>query len=159
MVSRFFVFGLGLYAVACGHDRGDVVINIVSLERDAIVVRITNKTDSDVVLFSPEAPTRRIDTKACAVTISTVIDQETYSFAFTPALRTVRAGKSTLFRANLKPLAVSGDCREWNVIARYAYLTADEVQRFRGRNSVEFHQYVLTSQRIATVSSKAAYRI
>lgn len=152
-MSRSFALVLFLCTVGC-RGEGDVVVSVVSLERDAIDVLVSNNTDEDIVLLSPRAPTRRVDEKQCTVTISSVVEGNTYSFAFTPTLRTVRAGSATRFRANLAPLVLSGDCREWSVAARLAYVNGAEVRRFRGRTSVEFHRYVLTNQRIASVTSK-----
>lgn len=155
MVSRPSVVILLFLSAACREEPREVVMRIVSLEREAILMSVTNNTAHDVVLLSPEAPTRQVDGPKCAITVSTVADRQTYAFAFTPTLHRVRARSATRFRATLKPLTVSRQCQEWNIEARLAYLTDEEVQRFRTKSSAEFHGYVLAQQHVVTVHSKA----
>ncbi len=151
MVSRAFALLLCLSAVA---RKRDVIMKVTSLERDTVVIRVTNNTGSDIVFLSPETPKRQIDRETCRVTVSTVINRETYSFAFTPTLRTVGTSRSHTFRATLSPLVLPRDCHEWTVVARLAYLSGEDLRMFHAKSSFGFREYVLTHQRAASAEAK-----
>lgn len=93
-----------------------------------MTVTVGNNIGDNIVLLSPNMPAPEVDSRHCALEVSTVIDDRVRPCEFTPKLVTVFAGRSMQFRANLKPLILPDRCREWNVTAEYEYITPAEVE-------------------------------
>jgi hypothetical protein len=143
-----------LLASAC-QQRGSIVLRIVSIERRAIVLDIVNKTNDEIVVLSPEAPTRQVDDGRCALIISTKVVDGVRPYAFTPMLETVRAQSVRRFRAVLDPISLAdSSCAGWSVDAEYAYVLRSDVAMFKGRAFEEFRLHVLKNQKLLTASVK-----
>ena len=147
-----FIMILAVLSESCGERPRNIEVKVVAAEREAIVIGVRNHSRNDVVLLSPATPSRQVDEDKCAVYLSTKVDERIRPFAFTPQLITVPGGSETKFRASIHPLSLSKPCSRWHITAEYAYIRPDEVEKFAGRPSEEFRQYVLRNQQIVTTS-------
>lgn len=148
-----FIVILASLSESCRQRQGRVEVTVISAESQAIVVGVANDSGNDVVLLSPATPSRMVNEDRCAVDLSTKIDERIRPFAFTPQLVTLRDGEKRQFRAALHPLRLSEACAHWRVVAEYAYIRPDEVDRFRGRAAEDFREYVLKNQQIVSTSA------
>jgi hypothetical protein len=137
-----------MLAVWSCKDAGSVKLEILSLARDTVSLKVTNRHSSDIVLLSPESPRRQLLEHQCLLNISTNVDGRFRPFAFTPALVVVGARSSTSIRVRLAPGRMTSRCRKWKLAAKYAYLSADEIAEFRGMSNTEIYRRVMTAQRI-----------
>jgi hypothetical protein len=142
---------------ACGRS-GSASLNVVSAERGAVVVEVRNATSENIVVLSPEAPSRQVDEGQCVLIISTKVTDDVRPYAFTPTLETVEAGSARRFRAVLDPVALSSKCKEWQINAEYTYVLPAAVTTFKGRPFEDFRQYVLQNQKIMSASAKMSVK-
>lgn len=138
---------------------GSASLDVISAERDAVVVEVHNGTSEEIVLLSPEAPTRQIDEEQCVLIISTRVTDDVRPYAFTPTLERVDVGVTKRFRAVLTPVALSTkSCTAWTISAEYAYVLPEAVTTFKGRPFEDFRQYVLRNQNVIRASAKLPIR-
>ncbi len=150
---RIVTFIIVFPFVACSLRPQVVSLHVVTAQKDAIVVRVRNDTEHDVVMLSPDSPSRQVDGKRCTVSLSTKVDDRVRPFAFTPRLITIQSGTEIEFRAAIHPYKVSTTCREWIVTAEYAYIRPEDVERFAGKASEDFRGHVLRNQQIVTTTA------
>lgn len=158
MKKRFVLMLVMIISSACERS-GLASVSVVSVERGAVVVEVHNTTSENIVVLSPEAPSRQMDEEQCVLIISTKVTDDVRPYAFTPTLETVEAGSARRFRAVLGPVALSAkSCAEWTINAEYAYVRPAAVATFTGRPFEDFRQYVLRNQKVMTASAKMAIR-
>jgi hypothetical protein len=134
-------------------------LTVISAERGAVVVEVHNGTSEEIIVLSPEAPSRQIDEEQCVLLISTRITDDVQPYAFTPTLESVEVGATKRFRAVLEPVALSTtSCTAWTIDAEYAYVLSEALATFKGRPFEDFRQYVLHNQKVVRASAKLSVR-
>jgi hypothetical protein len=137
----------------CG-DVKSATLTVVAIEHGAISVEVHNATSENIVVLSPDAPSRQVDAERCLLILTTKVTDDLRPYAFTPVLRPVEAGSARRFRAVLTPVAPAPKpCREWTITAEYAYVGQVAAITFNGRPSEDFRQYVLANQKIMRASA------
>jgi hypothetical protein len=158
MKKSFMLMLVMMISSACERD-GSASVNVLSVERGAVVVEVHNTNSKNIVVLSPEAPSRQMDEERCVLIISTTVTDDVRPYAFTPTLETVEARSARRFRAVLAPVALpEKSCTEWTINVEYAYVWPAAVATFKGRPFEDFRQYVLRNQKVITASAKMAIR-
>jgi hypothetical protein len=132
----------------CKEQPDSIAVKVLSANTDAIVISVRNDSRKDIILLSPLTPNRTVDQDACTLRLSTKIDDIIRPFAFTPQLVAVRGRTEQRFRVLLHPVRLSTTCGAWHVMAEYAYVDSDLIERFSSPVSEEFRQHILRSQHL-----------
>src|ERR1700759_3638178 len=135
--------------MSCGNHVGpSVTAEIARRAGGMIDVRVTNRTDVNILLISPTRPDAQVDEAQCRVMLSTKVQEWIRPYAFTPDLVELKGGETRTF-AVLRQEATIPKCGEWRVDLEYAYLRSNAARAAQQRKGADFRGYVLRHQQIA----------
>ena len=139
---------LAIFLIACTHESGPAIVVAARRASGTVIVQVTNRSQSSVLLLSPSTPNRQIDNQRCTVFLSTKVQEFVLPYAFTPDLIELKPGRTATF-----PIQLDSEFRErctnWQTSLEYAYVLTAAARPFERQDPMTFRAYVLQHQVIA----------